>query len=174
MPPNGPSASAIALIRPSGESSAFWRSFLVKPSLPLIRIDMVVVCEPSRRAAKESLELRFSFRSNDSSLIDFQATVKGCDVHSPRQGMYRYMYWPGRKFQARDTSTSTRATDPGRTSTVAVVRRLPQFLQMRIPRRPPRSRPQSIKVPRSTRCCNRFLRWYHRATNDMIARAMCK
>lgn len=92
IPPNGPSARAIALIRPSGDSLAFRRSFLVNPSWPLIRIDMVVVCEPSIRAAKESLELFFSLILIESSFIDFQATVKGCDVQSPRHGMYKYMY----------------------------------------------------------------------------------
>lgn len=137
--PKGPSANTIALIRPSGDSSTLRRSCLVNPSFPLIRTDMLVLCDPSSRVAIESLELRFSLKFDDPDApVDVQATVKGCDVHRPAQGMYKYMYWPGRKRHARDTATSTRVTEPGRASAVAVVGRLPQFLQMSIPTRPAR------------------------------------
>jgi hypothetical protein len=47
---------------------------------------MVVVGESPMRAFKESPEPRFSFIFNESD-VDDHATVKGCDVHNPRQGM---------------------------------------------------------------------------------------
>lgn len=132
--PKGPSASAVALNRPSSAVLTFLSSLFVNPSRRLIKKDMVVRSGGSNSTLNESPEVRFSLVLTGSDEV--HATEKGCDVHNPSDGMYRYMYWPARKVHERAMTTSTRATSPGRSSTVAVVRRLLKLRQMTLPKRP--------------------------------------
>lgn len=88
--PKGPSANAVTFNGPSFARCAFFRSFLVNPSRPLTRNDIVVRCGPSHSVFNESSELHFSLASVPSG--DIHATENGCDVQRPRVGMYRYRY----------------------------------------------------------------------------------
>lgn len=101
----------------------------MNPSRFRIRNETVVSSLPSSRASIDPFE---PFLSEYSVLLtETHAAENGCDVHRPSAGMYRNTYCPGLNLHGRGIDTLTRATEPGRSSIVALVHLRPKLRQTR-------------------------------------------